>query len=105
MNSTQDAARVDIVWESHRCRVNPPTVSVSQEGKVEFFSIDVDEATIFFPAGVAQPPEPQTIRKGSSAVFTATGPPGSYPYVVFCRREGRPFELAEGHSEPRMVIR
>jgi plastocyanin len=105
MNSAQDAARVDIVRESQRCRVNPPTVSVSQGGEVEFFSIDVEEATIFFPRGVVKPSEPQTIRKGDSFVFTATGLPGSYPYVVFCGGEGRPFELAEGNSEPRMIIR
>jgi hypothetical protein len=104
MNANQSGpVRIFIVKEQAGCRVVPGTAIVGQGTQLRFVVIPEINVKIVFPPGVTKEGQCEGNGSGDCEV-TVIGEPGSYPYSVFCREEGQPPHLAQGNSEPKIII-
>lgn len=95
--------RVFIVKEQAGCRVVRGTEIVEKDTQLRFVVIPKINVKIVFPPDVT---EPDQIRLDGPdfCEVKVIGEPGSYPYCVFCWEKGQPPHLAQGNSEPKIII-
>jgi hypothetical protein len=95
--------RIFIVKEQAGCKVVRGTEIVGMNSQLRFVVIPNINVKIVFPPDVTEPDECRLHGPGSCEV-EVIGEPGSYPYSVFCWEEGQPPHLAQGNSEPKIII-